>query len=378
MKKFQFLDSARGIAVLLVLLVHSGAVCELFGTKNAVATFGQRGVQLFYEVSAFSLLYSVGARHEASWRAFFIRRFFRVAPLFYLSMLANWVATVGIGKGAPLSAGAYLSGVLFLFGFHPETINAVAPAGWSVAVETTFYALFPVLAYVIRDLRRATAAACVTTLACFFLCYHAHAVAFHRLPSEYVEFLWFPAELPVFCMGFVAYYGWRDLVPSDRSVLRTFCLPDQPPAKAAMSGLLMCASLGILSLSFPSSNYSLYIDSFALLLFLLALAVWPWRLFVNPLTAWIGRLSYSIYLVHPYLRSAVSSTLEWLSLHHSIPVYGSYLGLLLTLALFLGGSLLVAAVTYSFVEKPGIRLGKWLIQRCRLSAPRAPAHGSQF
>jgi len=64
MKKFQFLDSARGIAVLLVLLVHSGAVSELFGIKTAVAAFGQRGVQLFYEVSAFSLLYSVHTRGE--------------------------------------------------------------------------------------------------------------------------------------------------------------------------------------------------------------------------------------------------------------------------------------------------------------------------
>jgi len=64
----------------------------------------------------------------------------------------------------------------------------------------------------------------------------------------------------------------------------------------------MGVSFAIFAASFPTSNYTLYVDSFAFLLFLLALALWPLRLFVNPLTAWIGRLSYSIYLVHPYLR----------------------------------------------------------------------------
>jgi len=373
MKKFQFLDSTRGIAVLLVLLVHSGAVSELFGIKAAVAAFGQRGVQLFYEVSAFSLLYSVNARGESSWRAFFIRRFFRIAPLFYLSMAANWVATVWIGKGSPLTAGAYLSGILFLFGFHPDTINAVAPAGWSIAVETTFYALFPLLALAINSLRRAVTLTAVTTLGCFLFCYHAHGLPIHGLPSEYLEFLWFPAQAPVFCMGFVAYYAWKDLVPTDQCDFCPLCIPDSRRARRIASAILMGAGLAVLAASFPASNHSLYVDSFALLLVLLALALWPWQLFVNPLTAWIGKLSYSVYLVHPYLRAAVSAALDWLWLRHSVNVFGTYYGLILTLGLFLSGSLLIAAFTYPCIEKPGIQLGQWIIQRWHLSSRRRQA-----
>lgn len=32
---------------------------------------------------------------------------------------------------------------LFVHGFHPQSINSVVPGGWSIAVEMTFYAVFP-------------------------------------------------------------------------------------------------------------------------------------------------------------------------------------------------------------------------------------------
>jgi peptidoglycan/LPS O-acetylase OafA/YrhL len=48
--------------------------------------YGARGVQLFYMVSAFTLL-SV-SRQPFNARSFFIRRFFRIAPAFYIAMIA--------------------------------------------------------------------------------------------------------------------------------------------------------------------------------------------------------------------------------------------------------------------------------------------------
>jgi len=45
------------------------------------------------------------------------------------------------GKGAP--AWEVATTALFVHGFHPQTINSVVPGGWSIAVEMTFYAVFP-------------------------------------------------------------------------------------------------------------------------------------------------------------------------------------------------------------------------------------------
>ena len=52
---------------------------------------GQRGVQLFYMISAFTLYLSLDGRRteQHPWTNYFLRRFFRIAPLFYLVIVAN-------------------------------------------------------------------------------------------------------------------------------------------------------------------------------------------------------------------------------------------------------------------------------------------------
>ena len=364
-KKLQFLDALRGLAILLVLMVHSGGLIELFGMKLSLTNFGQRGVQLFYEVSAFSLLYSYFSRGEASWRAFFIRRFFRIAPLFYLSIAANLIYTVFIQRQPALPPLSYVAGILFLFGFHPSTINAIAPAGWSIAVEATFYALFPIMALTIRNLGSALTLAAVAVLCCFFVCYTVVSYPLSALPLEYRHFLWFPVEFPVFCFGFVAFFAWRDLfmsAPQGWVLGGPFGLP--MGRKGASAALLILAGWTILA-SFPVSNYRLYPNSLSFIFLILALALHPWSLFVNPATRLIGRMSFSIYLIHPYLSPFASWVIDGLERSLSLHLYGHLLGLVVTFGAYFSGSLLISLVTFPFVEERGIALGRNLIARIR-------------
>jgi peptidoglycan/LPS O-acetylase OafA/YrhL len=363
LRKLHFIDSLRGLAILLVLLVHSGGLIELFGTKLALTNIGQRGVQLFYEVSAFSLLYSYYSRREASWAAFFIRRFFRIAPLFYLSIAANFIWTVLILRMPPLSPASYVSGFLFLFGFHPSTINAVAPAGWSIAVEAVFYALFPLMALGIRNIGAALAFAAASVLACFLVCYRLDIGVLAALPPEYRRFLWFPAEFPVFCFGFVAFFSWRDLFQEGPGEAAARPLFGRPAARMAASAGLLALAFWAVYVSFPVSNYRLYLNSLSFIFLILALALHPWSLLVNPATRFIGRMSFSIYLVHPYLSPLVSRVVDGLESRLGVHLYGHYLGLLVTLAAYLAGAILVSLATFPLVEERGIALGKRLISR---------------
>jgi len=362
LRKLQFLDSLRGLAILLVLVVHSGGLIELFGFKLSLANFGQRGVQLFYEISAFSLLYSCYARQERSWGVFFIRRFFRIAPLFYLSIVANYVASVLIAKNPPLSFAGYASGFLFLFGFHPDTINAVAPAGWSIAVEAAFYALFPFLVCWIKDLGAALTFTAISLTACFFICYGVHVYPFSVLPDDYVHFLWLPVEFPVFCFGFVAFFCWRDLILANPGAVTVQPFLNNKWGEKAVSLALLSFGVFIAYESFPTSNYRLYLNSISFVFLILGLAIHPWRLLVNPVTGWIGKLSFSLYLIHPYLHGSIASIIDYLEKSGPFKLYGSYLGLLVTFALFLMGSLIISLITYPFIEQPGINAGKRLIE----------------
>src|ERR1700728_1174775 len=78
----------RGVGV---VLTHSGGASHNTGITQKIASSGQYGVQLFFIVSALtiSLTYdSHIARYGRSLRsqfAWLIKRFFRIAPLYYVA-----------------------------------------------------------------------------------------------------------------------------------------------------------------------------------------------------------------------------------------------------------------------------------------------------
>src|SRR5215471_7796657 len=74
---------------LMVFLIHSGAPALRAAGPigNTIVDHGRYGVTVFFVVSAFSLCVSLRPAFEGgrvSWAAYFVRRFFRIAPLYYL------------------------------------------------------------------------------------------------------------------------------------------------------------------------------------------------------------------------------------------------------------------------------------------------------
>jgi peptidoglycan/LPS O-acetylase OafA/YrhL len=59
---YEFLDALRGIGILGVVLVHSGIQSGQQHALFAIAFTGQRGVQLFYMLSAFMLYLTLESR----------------------------------------------------------------------------------------------------------------------------------------------------------------------------------------------------------------------------------------------------------------------------------------------------------------------------
>jgi peptidoglycan/LPS O-acetylase OafA/YrhL len=108
------LDALRGIAMLAVLLVHSwywfDRVLPLRRFLAEIAFSGQRGVQLFFIVSAFTLFMSNDNRRNEKHPTlnFFLRRFFRLAPMFYIALVLTatwrWIEEPGIRLGRRLIA----------------------------------------------------------------------------------------------------------------------------------------------------------------------------------------------------------------------------------------------------------------------------------
>ena len=290
-KHIRSLDALCGFAAVGVIFVHSAMFSGQSGVIEQAGFFGQRGVQLFYMVSAFALFYSLTERSTGEIHPtlnFFVRRYFRIAPLFYTSILAN-VFYQHILKEPPilskvLSKGDILLGVFFLHGIFPATANSVAVGGWSVAVETSFYILVPFLFAQIKTLLSASTWLLASCIACPILAMIGDYFAPGAEWYTFFHWVWFPIQFPVFLLG-----------------ICTFHLSKLVPQNAKWSALLLVFAAEQFIASLPISITSLYTSSHAFVPLILGLLTHNWKLFVNSFTIFLGKISFSIYLMHFYV-----------------------------------------------------------------------------
>jgi exopolysaccharide production protein ExoZ len=356
------LDAMRGYAILGVVLVHAGQWTKPASEwAQQLCRNGALGVQLFFVASAFALFLSNEARRPAERRPvvnFFVRRFFRVAPMFYVG-LVFFLLLAGLGPRlwAPhglLSEHVVLT-ALFLHGWHPETINSLVPGGWSIAAEVMFYLLLPLLFRLVTTRTRALGFLTLTLalgpllntwLAPLLTPDYSTGLAYL---AENFKFFWIFGQLPVFACGILLYHQQRASRGQHDRRIGIACL-----AGAAALGLALFRQVPpLLPPAFPVT--AAYGAAFAL--FGLALHHWPARIFLNPVAVFFGKISYSLYFVHFAVLQGF-----YLCWHDGLPLSGP-LATPLAWLLLLAAAGAISWVTWRVIELPGIALGRRLVAR---------------
>jgi peptidoglycan/LPS O-acetylase OafA/YrhL len=335
-----YLDGLRGFAALMVFVGHAGAAgllpLDAIGWVGfSIVSHGPYGVTVFFVLSAYTLCMSVAPafdRRPVSWPAYFIRRFFRIAPLYYAVVLF----AAYLGPARPDYVTTLFLHLSFLNMFVPQFANDILSIEWPVAVEWGFYLMFPVLVILARS--RAGLAAIIVAAAALLA---ARNRLFDALPAMYSSNRGFSAlfHLYAFVGGIAVYVAARELrvpMPSRRRLL--WCLN--------VAGLAMVAFLvwrGNSGLSAP------FVAIIAGIVILdahaggLARSVLAW----TPL-AFVGRISFSIYLLHVFFLGWVGH-LDW---HPQAALLAA-----------LAATLAAATLTYVCIERPGMMAGRLLTQR---------------
>ena len=154
------LDGWRGIAVLGVILYHGR---EQFPGANPLLTrlaaHCYLGVDVFFAISGFLicglLLREYEETGDISLRRFYIRRFFRILPPYYVSLAAICAAAAFFAL--PLNFADVPSCLLFYRNYRPLGIDEYGgfytAHYWTLAIEEHFYLLWPMLLLVVRPKR---------------------------------------------------------------------------------------------------------------------------------------------------------------------------------------------------------------------------------
>jgi peptidoglycan/LPS O-acetylase OafA/YrhL len=349
-QKLQFIDNLRALAILLVILHHVGEAFPNASYIRIISPWGKIGVQLFFVMSAFTLCYT-GSKLTVKPKivlGFYIKRFFRIAPMYYLAIVAYYYLayiTSNISGSQSLgNAGTYtnlnvLSNVFFLHGLYPPANNTIVPGGWSIGCEMLFYLLFPFLLNLARSSNAyLLAVQAISLFAVGGLLIVAKLNGHHGLGGGSSFAYYFIAnQMPVFLLGILLFFFWRN--------------------DKFYKILLFSSVIGVISII--TFNY-------------IGLSSWVWiiippvtgvfscllakiisKVHLHKIFSRIGQVSYSMYISHFVFVWLVAELFKRarFNLGDNISVALIFM-LVVILAYFF------SKITYNLIEVPFIRIGK--------------------
>lgn len=156
-----WIDTLRGVAILMVLVLHAVVMTPALEPHQPVLDIVNRltaGVQLFFLLSGYVITAALErslARGEGM-RGYLLRRAAKIVPLYLLFMHLNIVIFIAMNyfdKNAifyrnsvsddNLNLANYLAHLVFLQGVSPKYINSLLDGSWSVVSEVYFYVTMP-------------------------------------------------------------------------------------------------------------------------------------------------------------------------------------------------------------------------------------------
>ncbi|HQQ63498.1 MAG TPA: acyltransferase [Pseudomonadales bacterium] len=213
--KLKNIQALRGIAVLLVMLLHLSAIEKKYSTDTIIPDFlhfGAFGVDIFFMISGFIMMTVTEglARGSTTSSRFLLLRMTRIYPLYWLTTallaLLVWLAP-GILSTPP-------SGVSFLFNSFfllPQESIPLLSVGWTLVHEIYFYLVFACLLFLPE--KKLPVSLLVWSLATIIFYYYLSPVQ-EQAPWTYIAFNPLTLEFTTGCGIALLLRKWQPRSPT--------------------------------------------------------------------------------------------------------------------------------------------------------------------
>ena len=323
----KFIQVLRGFAAIAVLLYHTGIYANLyFGNSSFSFEYGTLGVDFFFTLSGFIITYihMKDIRERGSVANFAGRRFIRVFPFYWLTLLAVIALDPSTFPGWKL----FIENILL---FRLPMSDMPLKVAWSLTFEILFYFIFAI-----------AIAAGWKTAKLLFAAWLVLIIFSPTIQNSFYHVLVSNLNIE-FLFGCFAAYVFID---------------KKPPLKASVffGGLFFLAAFIIVFIAWRGFN------RFNIIFTTLMGATSGWivlhaalldkaqryRPFALPVLVLAGDASYAIYLTHtvyiPYLFRAFNQLTDALHLNHLLQSLIILLIILLSIA--------IGILIHIFIEKP--------------------------
>lgn len=368
-ERLLYLDSARGFAALSVMIYHFIVAFELTsGLPNKAINplhffyYGQAGVLFFFIHSGFILSYSLTNREHktrtSAYIRFIIERIFRIYPLFVFIVLISYILKQTLFPlGDVMYTTAHLQGywkrdmnldslvneLVLIHSVDQEGTRRLIPQEWTAAVEIVIGLLIPLLLYFLRKIKWAWLYWLIilfvikllrfnTFLFDFalgvFLFYHMETIKkiWRRMP---VQIKWLSAGAAILC--FTCFFRFGSLFNPERVLIR------------------------------PGVDHVIVSLGCSLLFCILISSARLQKLLSHTLLVHMGRICYSLYLVHMMILIFFGDYA--VQLCHKFTGLPASICIILFFALYTASTFLISSITFRIIERPLNRFGKHVAKK---------------
>lgn len=330
------LDGIRAVCIVFTLCNH------IHGAPAFIN--GGVGVDVFFALSGFLITYLLVNEETALGRidlkSFYIRRFFRIAPLYYLTVLLYFLSSHALATYQPghKSTAAFDNSLWWLLTFNKEYQSAAGDPGvfghaWTLGIEEKFYIVWPLFVHWFGTRRNVLRAGAFSLLVvCVLWC----LTSFSELALRGYAGLTFGSVVSI----------W---IHRNQAVAKLFF--EKRIASVALVGIVLAYAALLRN---DTVWFNLLISLFGAIL---VGSLWcngnqriGSFLSLAPI-AGVGKLTYAIYLTHVLVINVVVLLFRALNIPENFYV--------VFLAAY-AGSILFASALHYLIERPLMRFGKRL------------------
>lgn len=281
--QIESLHMLRGLACLLVILCHTQ------GTE-----FGQTGVDFFLVISGFMMMLSTdkaGGVHH-----YWIKRIKRIIPLYYSVTLFTMILVIlfpFLFHSYEISVEYVIKSLLFIPYYHNGIPGPVMELGWTLNYEMFFYLIFYISSLISFKYRG--------IITCIVLGTYSGIGKMISLPL--ILKYWSDPVILEFCFGIVTYYLWKSGLEKNRRQLKKGSL------SVVILVLLIVSSVAMdFLMNYNSRDRGLIVGGIAFVV-VLFLAIFDKQIYKIEILSKIGKDSYQLYLLHPFIVRAIDLVL---------------------------------------------------------------------